>query len=118
MSDQEIQQLVKRLTEAGIQLNACYEPIGCQFCLRPSDVLPYLKDRDGFFAGECGIEKSDYQAWKRFMAEGRPCGAPTAKGSCSRPAKASADLSPQEYVRRRDEGSLLCYSHLNGSKRA
>lgn len=117
MSDQEVLQLVKRLTEAGIQLNATYEPIGCQFCLRPSDVLPFLKDRDDFFAGECGMAKADYQAWKRYMAKGRPCGAPTAKGACSRPAKASSDLSPQEYLRRRNEGTLLCHRHLDGAKR-
>ncbi len=113
MNDQELTRLAATLVEAGVQLNAVYEPIGCMFFLRPSDVAPYLKDRDLFFANECALDKADYVAWKRFMAEGRPCMHKGARGGCARPSKDSRGISPQEYARRRDEGTLLCSRHMN-----
>ncbi len=117
MTDQEIVQFAKKLVDAGVQLNAVYEPIGCQFGLRPSDLVPWLKDRDGFFASECGLDKPEYVAWKDFMAHGRPCGAQTRSGPCRRPVKGSAGLSPQEFARRHAEGTLLCSRHLKPLER-
>jgi hypothetical protein len=117
MNDQEIIRLAKTLVEAGIQLNAVYEPIGCMFCLRPSDLAPFLKDRELFFANECALEKADYTAWKRFISEGRPCAHRGHRGPCKRPAKDSRGISPQEYVRRRNEGTLLCSKHLSAHTR-
>lgn len=113
MTDQDIIQFGKKLVEAGIQLNANYEPIGCQFGLRPSDLVPYLRDRDAFFAAECGMDKADYLAWKAFMNGGRKCGAKTRSGACTHPVKGSAGMSPQEFLSRREEDSLSCSRHLS-----
>lgn len=112
MNDQDITAVVKKLVDAGIQLNAVYEPIGCSFCMRPADVAPYLRDRDAFFAAECGLDKADYVEWKRFMEGSRLCGAIGPHGQCKRPVKESAGLSPQEFTRRKAEGTLLCSVHL------
>lgn len=117
MTDQEITQFAKKLMDAGVRLNATYEPIGCEFGLRPSDLVAYLQDRDAFFAAECGLEKDEYVAWKAFMKAGRPCAHHGGRAPCPRPAKASAGLSPQEFARRRVEGSLLCSRHMAGKDR-
>ena len=117
MTDQELTQFAKTLQDAGIQMHAVYEPIGCSFCLRPSDVAPFVRDRDGFFAGECALEKSTYVEWKEFMAGERKCSAATAHGGCGNVVKDSAALSPQEYARRKDEGTLLCAYHMSATRK-
>ncbi|TFG79465.1 MAG: hypothetical protein E4H20_11970, partial [Spirochaetales bacterium] len=86
MTDQEITQAAKQFIDSGIQLDAIYEPIGCMFCLRASDVGPFIRDRDTFFAYECGLSKAEYMEWKIFMASGRTCSATSLRGPCRRPA--------------------------------
>ncbi len=60
MGDKELQLIAKRLIDAGIHLNATYEPIGCLFTLKLSDLPGFLADRDLFFATECGMDKTTY----------------------------------------------------------
>lgn len=112
MKDQDIMALVMQMNSKGIQLSARYEPIGCSFTLKPSDVASFIKDRDGFFANECGLSREEYREWKKYMIEGRLCGAPTKSGTCKRPAKNSATLSPQEYHARKNDGTLMCGQHI------
>lgn len=111
MTDKELAAAAKALIEAGIQLNAIYEPIGCTFGLRPSDLGPFMRDRDQFFADECAVSKDEYRAWRRFMAEGRPCSHIGDRGPCRGITRDSRGLSPQDYARRRAEGSLVCGRH-------
>jgi len=111
MGDKELIAFAKKLIDAGIHLNATYEPIGCLFTLKLSDLSAYLEDRDSFFAAECGLDKESYLGWKAFVREGCPCTADVQKGRCKSQAARTGNISPQEYALRMREGSLLCPRH-------
>jgi hypothetical protein len=112
MNDTDLAQFAKALNKAGIQLQAIYEPIGCEFFLKPSDVAAFLNDKDAFFAAECGLSKADYVDWKRFIAGGCACTARRKDGTpCKRKAKGGEELSPQDYVERKKAGTLVCGFH-------
>ncbi len=111
MSDKDLLTLAKKLIDAGIQLNATYEPIGCLFTLKLSDLPGFLEDRDAFFAAECGLDKEVYLAWKAYIREGCLCVAEGQNGRCKSQAAKTHDISPQEYALRMREGSLVCSRH-------
>ncbi len=111
MTDQEISQFAKRLQDAGIQLTAVYEPIGCNFGLRAGDLPLYLRDRDEFFAQECAVTKTEYQDWKAYVKAGRPCFHQGKSGACGQSAAKTAEISPHDYVERKKIGNLLCSRH-------
>ncbi len=111
MGDKELIELAKKLIDAGIQLNASYEPIGCMFTLKLSDLPGFLEDRDSFFAAECGLVKEVYLGWKAYVRDGCLCTAEGSKGRCKSQAAKTSEISPQEYALRMREGSLLCSRH-------
>lgn len=115
ISPQQIQQVVHALNQNGIQTEAIYEPIGCSFHPSPQDIVAMIKDRDAFFAAECGITKEDYIAWKQFIAEGCRCTSQTRKGvQCRNRIRNYQDLSPQNFVKRRKADDLHCSVHSTG----
>ncbi len=111
MGDQELLVLAKKLIDAGIQLNAIYEPIGCLFTLKLSDLPPFMEDKDSFFASECGLDKATYLSWKTYVREGCPCTVQGKRGPCKRQAAKTSSISPQEFALRKREGSLVCSRH-------
>lgn len=112
MTDREVIAFVKKLNDAGIQLVAEYEPIGCNFGLKASDIPLFLRDKDEFFANECAMDKKDYAEWKAFMRSGRICRHAGKLGACAQQVAKSSELSPNDYVSRRKIGTLLCSRHL------
>jgi len=112
MTDREMIAFAKKLNDAGIQLIAEYEPIGCNFGLRAADLPHFLRDKNDFFANECAMSKHDYAEWKAFMRSGRRCQHKGKAGDCARQVAKSAELSPNDYVSRRKVGTLLCARHL------
>lgn len=112
MQDEVILQLLKELNAKGIQLHAIYEPIGCDFCLKASDVPAFLKDRIQFFASECGLSREDYVEWREYVKSGCHCGASIKTGTCSRQINSWRTLKPHEYFERKKAGTLLCSRHL------
>jgi len=111
MADQELIITAKKLIDAGIQLSAIYEPIGCLFTLKLSDLPDFMADKDSFFAAECGLDKAVYVEWKAFVRGGCLCTVRGRRGPCSSRALKTGDISPQEYALRMREGSLLCSRH-------
>jgi hypothetical protein len=112
MTDREMIAFVKKLNDAGIQLIAEYEPIGCNFGLRAADLPHFLRDKNDFFASECAMSKQAYLEWKAFMRSGRPCQHKGRLGACARQVAKSAELSPGDYMTRRKLETLLCARHL------
>lgn len=112
MEDRNLVELATRLAAAGVQLTANYEPIGCPFGLKPSDIPLFLSDRDAFFARECAVEPELYREWRAFAAAGCRCTAKRSDGgACRNGVRGAATLSPQEYARRKAAGDLTCARH-------
>ncbi|THB62577.1 MAG: hypothetical protein D6B26_07535 [Spirochaetaceae bacterium] len=108
-----IQGIIRLLNENKIQTEAIYEPIGCTFHPSPQDIVSMIRDRDAFFANECGISKSEYQDWKKCVAGGFQCTAHNKQGEqCRKRISGYRDLSPQQFVERKKNGTLKCAIHL------
>jgi hypothetical protein len=112
MNGKEIEAIAQAMNVAGIRLTARYEPIGCDFCLKPSDISDFLSDRFAFFARECGLSREEYLEWRKFIRSGAPCLHSGRGISCGKTIAGASSCTPQEYFIKKRKGLLLCSSHL------